>query len=596
MKKQDIVRFKENARRYSIDELYAPVKEASPRNPADINVKTVTPRVSNASPGQTELSEVDLSQIGQAYYSDAYISRAINKITGLMFKAGWGFSSLNKDALSYVQTRFRLIEESTHVKTEELLRDLGLNFVLYGNAVIVKARGQENLDKLKAEGHYGGEPISALFTANPEFFTVSRDEFGNIESYSIGETNSAVEFKKEDIEHLTYQKPSGRAYGVPYITNSLRDVLILRQVEETVTNILYRNLHPLQVYKVGLDKAGFEAQEGEIEIVREAVQSASLDSMFILPERHNIETISSGSDFLDANGYLKYFRQRVFTGLGVSESVMGIGDSSNRSTSDNQSSDLIDLVKDFQQNFSSGFQKVLDEILFEGGYDPTINEEDRVEFVFTEIEQSAKIARENHEMQKFLMNVQSLDEARRNMGYEPTTDFSNYYANLFSTASPAEGTVKNNAQPENQHGTTDTPASKENAANKSILNAKTPLTEANLTNNPQAVILPSDNELDYDLDSSVKAAWEQTIRLYNEHSNQSLFLLNALLIENLPNSLFENQVQKADFTLLIAKQAYPIIDSFGVKSNRLYQYDKSILGSYHVFNESLEKEELNVKR
>lgn len=68
MKKQDIVRFKENARRYSIDELYAPVKEASPRNPADINVKTVTPRVSNASPGQTELSEVDLSQIGQAYY------------------------------------------------------------------------------------------------------------------------------------------------------------------------------------------------------------------------------------------------------------------------------------------------------------------------------------------------------------------------------------------------------------------------------------------------------------------------------------------------------------------------------------------------
>lgn len=318
--------------------------------------------------------------------------------------------------------------------------------------------------------------------------------------------------------------------------------------------------------------------------------------MFILPERHSIETISSGSDFLDANGYLKYFRQRVFTGLGVSESVMGIGDSSNRSTSDNQSSDLIDLVKDFQQNFSSGFQKVLDEILFEGGYDPTINEEDRVEFVFTEIEQSAKITRENHELQKFLMNVQSLDEARRNMGYEPTTDFSNYYSNLFGTASSAEGTVKNNAQPENQYGTTDTPASKENAPNKSILNAKTPLTEANLTNNPQAVILPSDNELDYDLDSAVKAAWEQTIRRYTEHSNQSLFLLNALLIETLPDSLFENQVQKADFTLLIAKQAHPIIDSFGVKSNRLYQYDKSILGSYHVFNEFLEKEELNVKR
>src|SRR5699024_9691786 len=125
-----------------------------------------------------------------------------------------------------------------------------------------------------------------------------------------------------------------------------------------VSNILYRNLHPLQTYTVGKDKPGYEAQEGEIEEVQEAIQGASLDSMFVLPERHRIETVSSNSDFLDANGYLKYFRQRVFTGLGVSESTMGIGDTANRSTSDNQSSDVIDLVKDFQQNFSAEFQKI----------------------------------------------------------------------------------------------------------------------------------------------------------------------------------------------------------------------------------------------
>ena len=596
MKKKDILIFKENTRRYSINEKYRTIQEAgSPRDPVQIQVKTLTPRVSNTSVGQAELSEVDLQQIGQSYYSDAYISRAINKITGLMFKSGWGFTSLNKDALSYIETRFRLIEESTHTKTEELLRELGLNYVLYANTIIVKARGSENLAGIKATGHYGGEPISALFAANPEVFTVTRDEFGNIENYVIGDQTDGVEFTPEDIEHLTYQKPTGRAYGIPYITNSVRDVLILRQVEETVTNILYRNLHPLQVYTVGIDKPGFEAQEGEIDTVTESIQSASLDSMFIVPERHSIETISSGNDFVDAYNYLRYFRQRVFTGLGVSESTMGIGDSSNRSTSDNQSSDLIDLVKDFQQNFSSGFQKVIDELLFEGGYDPTLNEDDRVEFVFTEIEQSSKIARENHEVQKFMMNVQSIDETRRNMGYEPIENYDKFYVNLFKDGSSAEGTVKNNAQPENQHGTSDTPAGEESLSNapKTAVNS---LSESqDLTNPERMVMVPTDNDLSSSHIEAISGTWEKTLSIFSGKDTQSRDVLSSILYNELNDSLFENNIIKGLFSNLISKQAYSIIDSFGIKSDKLYHFEANIVGSYEAFNEFLEKEELNDK-
>ena len=165
------------------------VSEASgdnaPRDPSAISVKVVTPRLGGGPAGGFEDSPIDLTEIGRAYYTDSYISRAINKIVGLMFKSGWHFSSLNSEALDYVQARFNLMAESTDTSTEELLRELGNNYVLYGNAPIVKVRGSENLADLEATGYYGGEPIAALFAAPPEIFQIERDEFGNITNYNV---------------------------------------------------------------------------------------------------------------------------------------------------------------------------------------------------------------------------------------------------------------------------------------------------------------------------------------------------------------------------------------------------------------------------
>lgn len=446
-----------------IDERIRDITEAgsgsAARDPKSTKVKSVAPRIGGGSAGQFEESPVDLTEIGRAYHSDSYIRRAIDKINGLMFKSGWGLVSLNPTALEYVQNRLNLIEESTSISTEELLRELGGNFILYGNAPIAKTRGSENLGGLAAAGYYGGEPINGLFPASPEYFQVQRDEFGNVDAYTISGDGGGegTAFKVEDLAHLTYHKPTGRAYGVPYIQNIIDDVLILRQIEENVARLVYRNLFPLQTYTVGRVEPGYEATDEEIEQVTEEIRNMPLDGILVIPERHKIETVSSNSGALQAYDYLKYFRQRVFTGLGVSESTMGIGDSGNKSTSDNQSSDLIDLVKDFQQTFASEIQKeIINEILFEGGFDPTLNKDDRVTFQFTEIEQSAKIARENHEMQKFMGNVQSLDETRERMGYEPMTDMSNFFMNLtaqvaMDTASAA-ATIANKDQPENQAG------------------------------------------------------------------------------------------------------------------------------------------------
>ena len=555
-----------STKRYKLDSIQKTVTEApASRDPENIKIGSIVPKRGAQGGGQAELSDVDLTQIGQAYYSDSYISRAINKIVGLMFKEGWHFTSKDVDALHYIETRFRLIEESTLIKTNELLREIGLNYVLYGNAVIVKTRGTENTGGLNYQGYYSQEPISGFFAASPESLSLNRDDTGTLENYIIGEQNSEIEFDPADILHMTYQKPSGLAYGVPYITNTIRDVLVLRQIEQTVTNILYRNLHPLQVYTVGRPEPGMEARQGEIDEVEDKVSNSPLDSMFIVPERHKIESIHN--NYLDANGYLKYFRQRVFTGLGVSESTMGIGDTANRSTADNQSSDLIDLVKDFQQNFMSQFQRLIDELLFEGGFDPTLDPEVRVNFEFIEIEQSTKIARENHEIQKYLSNVQSIDEARLNMGYEYMETFERFYDTIVtdSTAIDNSGTVSNKDQPENQHGKQDAPKELKNVDKLTVLNEK--------------VNLQTDGH-----DLLLKNAWLTTKELMSQEESCKESQMVNVFASNLPTHLF-NSIQEKNTFARLTLQSLSKNGTISLRQDNLYRYEDGLAQSYKVFNQ-----------
>lgn len=555
-----------STKRYKLDSIQKTVTEApASRDPENIKIGSIVPKRGAQGGGQAELSDVDLTQIGQAYYSDSYISRAINKVVGLMFKEGWHFTSKDVDALHYIETRFRLIEESTLIKTNELLREIGLNYVLYGNAVIVKTRGTENTGGLNYQGYYSQEPISGFFAASPESLSLNRDDTGTLENYIIGEQNSEIEFDPADILHMTYQKPSGLAYGVPYITNTIRDVLVLRQIEQTVTNILYRNLHPLQVYTVGRAEPGMEARQGEIDEVEDKVSNSPLDSMFIVPERHKIESIHN--NYLDANGYLKYFRQRVFTGLGVSESTMGIGDTANRSTADNQSSDLIDLVKDFQQNFMSQFQRLIDELLFEGGFDPTLDPEVRVNFEFIEIEQSTKIARENHEIQKYLSNVQSIDEARLNMGYEYMETFERFYDTIVtdSTAIDNSGTVSNKDQPENQHGKQDAPKELKNVDKLTVLNEK--------------VNLQTDGH-----DLLLKNAWLTTKELMSQEESCKESQMVNVFASNLPTHLF-NSIQEKNTFARLTLQSLSNNGTISLRQDNLYRYEDGLAQSYKVFNQ-----------
>jgi SPP1 gp7 family putative phage head morphogenesis protein len=501
---------------------------ASARDPKKTAIKKIGQAItSGGSGGGFEDNPVDLEEIQRAYHTDSYIRRAVDKYAGLMLKNGWDFNGKNEAAVEYVWTRFKLMAEGTGKPIDQLLSQLSFDFVLYGNAYLVKARqkgSQAGATGINAVGYTGKQPIAGYFILPATTVRVNRDVTGNIVGYEqdVG-GGQALSFQPSEVIHFSYRQPTGRAYGVPMVFNVLDDVQILRQLEENVARLVYRNLFPLYLYQVGLDKPGFEATDEEIEEIREQIRDMPMDGGIVVPERHNIQVIGAEGNAIDAEPYLLYYRQRVFTGLGVSDTVMGVGGTANRSTSDNQAADLFDGVKEFQRLFMEQFQHhVVNEILFEGGFDPTLNPDDEVLFFFEEIELDAKTKKENHIVQLFMQNAITHEEMRQLMGLDPVADESRLMFNMVTGSlaqqaadnamaqTAAKGTAgaaaqgNNKDQPANQSGKKTSPGKPKAGVEGNTTSVSEKVEEKVLTEQTVMVNLTTELQID-----SYKMSMEQ---------------------------------------------------------------------------------------
>jgi len=522
------------------------------RDPKKVKVKTLGQAIKGVGAGDFEESPVDLEEIGRAYYTDSYIRRAIDKYVGRMFKNGWELQGKNEKATEYVWTRLKLMTEASGIPTEELFTTMAHDYVLYGNAYVVKQyqKNAQGMAGIQATGYTSKQPIAAYFPLASTTVTIARDEAGTLQKYqqkAPGGGGQGIEFKPEQVCHFAYKKPTGRAYGVPYLFNVMDDVKILRQIEENVARLIYRNLFPLYMYQVGLPEPGFEAKDEEIDAVREEIRAMPMDGGIVVPERHNIKVIGSEGNALDANGYLKYFRQRVFTGLGVSDSVMGIGDTANKSTSDNQSSDMNDGVKDFQHGFAECVRnQIINELLLEGGFEPILKPEDEVLFMFSEVELDAKIKKENHVLQMFMQNAITHEEMRLELGRDPVTDEARLQANMFMAVDQGAANAGDNKdKPENQSGKQNSPG-KPKPSKEALFeeNANKVLTES-------SVVVTLTSELDVlKYTSQLEDYWNQAKtdvvnRMARGEALNHIPVLTTKLIQDLMKSRNRQHLAKA---------------------------------------------------
>jgi hypothetical protein len=377
-------------------------------------------------------SEYDLVECGKIEDTEALARQAFDKKVSLMFKEGWDLVGKNLKTIKYVQARLDQIAKASGVSTRELFRSIGSNLVRKSNAFLVKVRNIKasggKIQKIRnplTQELEEIEPIAGLFPIPAETMEAKLEENQiAVWRQRMADGRWYVEWSPLDIVHFYYDRKEGFIFGTPMLVPVADDIRALRKMEENIELLVYQHIFPLFVYQVGTPEAPAgltETGEKEIDIVRQEIAMMPSEGGIVIPERHKVDILGVEGRALRAEMYLNYFRLRVIAGLGLSEVDFGYGDSSNRSTAETMSRNLVDGVKDLQQVIEFFIDdKILDDLLLESTFgDDVLNEENRVHLKFKEIDVDYQIKIENHETDLFNKNAKTWDEARRAMGLEP---------------------------------------------------------------------------------------------------------------------------------------------------------------------------------
>ena len=372
-------------------------------------------------------SEYDLDTIANAVQLDGILSRAVKLFTEQIMKNGYDVVIPNDTLYKHVNNRIKEIELFTNLTTNELLTTVAKQLVTYGNAYLIKVR-KANVSKFgKSYELYNKRmnPIVGLFLADATTMEIGVDDRTQVKYYKQKIRGEEKIFKKDDVIHFTYDKIPGLLTGRSSIVPILDDVRALRKLEEEAEILGFQYSVPLYLYKVGSDQ--HPASPNEIDSVTAEINHMNTYGIMVVPWTHNVETVTNDNDPIGIIDYVKHFKQRVFTGLGVSPSAMGESDSANRNTAEASYISMQSTTKSYQQIISNKIDmELIKELILDAGYNPI-----RFEYNlrFPEIDLEATIKHETHVIQKFHANLITRDESRVEMGLEAKMPDATSYLN-----------------------------------------------------------------------------------------------------------------------------------------------------------------------
>ena len=365
----------------------------------------------------------DLVSLQDAYNTDGYIRQGVDKYVDQIFKEGYSFYGTDPNIVEYLKLRLAFIAEATQTPTSELLMEIAEDVVKYGNCMLVKARSNDPNafpQGMTLQGLYGKDAVAGYFCANATITKCTRDDYGKITQWQQETDKGKQQFAPEDVVHFYYKREKGNAYGTSFLVPVMADIKALRRAEENVLKMMYRNIYPFYHVAIGTDD--ITGTKDEVEELQSEVEDMDAESMLITTERVTIKPIASDK-IIEAEPYLKYMESRVFSGLGIPEIMFGRGNTANRSTGDNMTSEMADRIRAIQRVIEMFFNEfIIKELLMESGYDPTLNPDQVVEFRFNDNDVDVEIKKQVHAIYKYEHNAITEDEMRDEMGMDPIPD------------------------------------------------------------------------------------------------------------------------------------------------------------------------------
>lgn len=438
-----------------------------------INPSKGTDRQSSTKNRSLEDSPSDIVDIYTAYNNDALFRKACDKYVDLVFRNGYYFIHDKPELYEYIKLRIRMLEFSMGIPFDEFLRDIVSHIVQYDNAFLLVHRA-----KLPAQfsriitGVNGQDPVIGYEILHPATMTIEKsEEYGNEIRYiqtpvgsrpsprrsgnrRVSHSRDYRDFSKDEIIHIRTNRDAVYKFASPSKRAVVDDLIVLRELEENSAILIQKFIFPLIHAKV---------TRGSIETVNQwsrAINDAREDSIFVSSDDVNMEQVTGTSNVINADEYLRYFKNRVYSGLGVAPIIMGEGDSANRATADSIIVQMQDSVRAIQKTISNHLNMyVFDNFIQEHGQS-VLDNKSRVLIKFNEIDITSLIGMETHHIVKYQNNLLSQDECRKELGLKPMTpkDIAGTMGKMYGQ--PADGSQQQSAKraadsksrPSNQYG------------------------------------------------------------------------------------------------------------------------------------------------
>lgn len=414
-------------------------------------------------------SEYDLDTLANAVQIDGYLRRAVNIYVEQILKNSFEFVSKNTRLQKHITRRVKEIENLTDISFNETITTIARQLVTYGNAYLIKVRDKD-LSNFGSQFRLHGKnlyPVIGLFIAEASTVQIGLNDLNEIVNYKQIIKGNETIFDARDVIHLTYNKIPGTLTGMSSILPVLDDIRALRKLEEEVEILGFQYSIPLYLYKVG--NKDLPPAPGEIESVRNTINTMPAYGMLVVPGNHTIEVPTNNNSPIDLISFINHFKERVFSGLGVSSVAMGISNTSNRNTSEVLDMSMQTITLSYQRIIKEKIElELVREFMLDGGFD-TI--EESIEMRFPEIDQESQIKKETNIIAKWQNNLITRDEARLEMDYDTKMNEKEVFLELVtipeieaklsviamtkpaasSTTAPKKS-ISNKNQPENQHG------------------------------------------------------------------------------------------------------------------------------------------------
>lgn len=381
-----------------------------------------------------------LTEADKAVHTDGFVRQAVSRLKEIAIRQDFWLNSGSEETLKYIKQRLFEIEHISSKTFKEIVTNIIDSLVKYANAYLILNRGNNSVSG-SPYMYFGKElrAVTSFYTINPLYMKVIVDVFGNPILYQYDpklknddyivycskkteeeafeiygkDRNGTITFKANDVIHFKYDGENS-LFGRPFFLEALDDLIMLRKMEELIDSMWNNGMFNAVIYKVGNEKV--PPKESDLEMVMNTLQWNPSDGVVIVPGTHEVKYLEA-QNITQLINLMKHFKERFFSGIGMSTVSMGESGSSNRATAETTNESMFDKVRMIQNIISIKMHTFFEHLIMDGKYDIfKIDPDNLPTLVFPEPDFDRQTKKEAAEISKYEHNVQTETETRKNIG------------------------------------------------------------------------------------------------------------------------------------------------------------------------------------